>query len=65
MRRFWPQKPDLLSQLLLTLQARGYSVVQGEAKEWWICQGGQVWARLSNSSGSWCLEIITEEKDIP
>ena len=63
MRRLWPQKPEL-SQLLPTFQARGYSVVQGEAKEWWICQGGQVWARLSNSSRSWCLDIIAEEEHI-
>lgn len=63
MRPFWPKKPDLLSLFLPTLQ--GYNIQQGEVGEWWICQDGQVWACLSNSSGQWCLEIILEEKDIP
>lgn len=64
MRRFWSKKPDLLSQLLPTLQAYGYEVQQGKTREWWLSKDNQVWARLSSSSG-WCLEIILEDKDTP
>jgi len=65
MRKFWPRKPELLLQLLPTLTAYGYWVKQEKAGEWWIGQDTQVWARLSNIAGQWCLEVILEEKESP